>query len=117
MQNTVDVDTLTNQHSTALHIAAWKGYCHVIECLVGWGAALDIGDQMGNTPLLLIVLGKLPMFTDSPRLNKVRQLFPCQQAPLSAHVVNAVGATFMVNRRQSLLAPGIGIEFTAANNL
>ena len=67
----MDIDAATPQNCTALHIAACNGHCHAVECLVGWGAALNVRDQDGDTPLLLLARGKEPIFAESPQLKKV----------------------------------------------
>ena len=40
---------------TPLHVAALSSCWSELECLVGWGAALDPADHLGNTPLFIVI--------------------------------------------------------------
>lgn len=67
----MDINAVTPQNFTALHVAVCNGYSHAVECLVGWGAALNARDQDGSTPLLLLARGEEPMLAESPQLKEV----------------------------------------------
>ena len=67
--NHQNIDTLT-----ALHEAVASAHWSVVECLVGWGAALDLVSSDGNTPLHLVVKSKSAVIPESPQLVKVKNL-------------------------------------------
>lgn len=48
-------DTTREEERTALHLATAEGHTHTAQYLVNTGAAVDLGDGEGNTPLLLAV--------------------------------------------------------------
>ena len=70
-QEHVDIDIRSEAQSTALHGAAEYSYWSVIECLVGWGAALNLVNRSGNTPLHNVVGLKSPEIPESPQLMQV----------------------------------------------
>ncbi len=43
------------EHSTALHVAAWKGVASTVHLLIARGAPIDAKDGKGRTPLILAV--------------------------------------------------------------
>lgn len=59
---------------TPMHLAAMQSQWSVIECLVGWGTALDLVEINGNTPLHMISAAKSTHITDSPQLKQVGEV-------------------------------------------
>ena len=57
--------------STPLHVAAAKSQWSAMECLVGWGAALNPVDNSGNIPLHIVTAMKSSDALESPQLNQV----------------------------------------------
>ena len=57
--------------STALHMAAEISKWSVVECLIGWGAALNLVDQNGNTPLHCVIETKSFTNPESPQIKGV----------------------------------------------
>lgn len=61
--------------ATPLHLAAmksgWSSDWSVIECLVGWGAALNLVDVDGNTPLHIVIQVKGAITPESSQLKQV----------------------------------------------
>lgn len=70
-QESVDINETTPGKVTALHLAAQYGHYALIECLVGWGAALNRIDVLGNTPLWLVVSHKKNTTLFTPQLKLV----------------------------------------------
>ena len=60
-----------NSGGTPLHVAAAKTHWSVLECLVGWGAALNTVDGEGDTPLLIVTVRRSCVIPESPQLNQV----------------------------------------------
>ena len=57
---------------TPLHMAIHKSRWSVVECLVGWGALLNVVDSDGNTPLhILITLRSVD--PGSPQIKQVNE--------------------------------------------
>ena len=58
---------------TPLHVAALSSCWSELECLVGWGAALDLADRLGNTPVFVVIMQttKAAAKLTSPTLKKV----------------------------------------------
>ena len=58
---------------TPLHVAALSSCWSELECLVGWGAALDPADLLGNTPVYVVIrqARKAATKVTSPTLKKV----------------------------------------------
>ena len=56
---------------TPLHVAADRSKWNVVECLVGWGAALNLVDRDGNTPLHCVIKKKCLMNPESPQIERV----------------------------------------------
>ena len=58
---------------TPLHVAILKGYSRIIECLVGYGASLNVGDCDGDTPLHLVLdRDKMEaLSSETPEMNEV----------------------------------------------
>ena len=56
-----------------LHVAALSSCWSELECLVGWGAALDPADLLGNTPVYVVITQTRKAATKltSPTLKKV----------------------------------------------
>ena len=61
----------TPSKSTPLHMAAKKSYWSTVECLVGWGAALNPVDSDGSTPLHMVIEAKSPVMPESSQLKQV----------------------------------------------
>ena len=61
---------------TPLHLAAFKSYWSVIECLVGWGADLNSTDRIGYTPVRVIIVRKSDVKPTSPTLKMVNYIVP-----------------------------------------
>ena len=57
--------------ATPLHLAADRASWAVVECLVGWGALLNVTDVNGETPLHIVVYRKSPTVPDSVQLKMV----------------------------------------------
>ena len=65
------------QHTTGatpLHEAAEVSQWSALECLVGWGAALNPVDKHGNTPLHLVTTKKSHEAPESPQLHQVNNV-------------------------------------------
>ena len=76
----LDKPALTSD-DTALHIAAKKGNTGCLECLVGYGASLDLVDMNGYSPLHVVLYKKnmKPLNSErAPHLNKVYDVNLCQ---------------------------------------
>ena len=56
---------------TPLHVAISKSYWSVVECLVGWGAALDPIGNDGDTALHMAINVKAVVTPTSPTLKRV----------------------------------------------
>ena len=58
---------------TPLHVAALSSCWSELECLVGWGAALDPADRLGSTPVYIVITRarKAAAKLTSPTLKKV----------------------------------------------
>ena len=56
---------------TPLHAAADRNCWSVLECLVGWGAELNVADIGGRTPLNVVVRHKSSVVPDSMQLKMV----------------------------------------------
>ena len=67
----MDINQSQDDRSTPLQIAAEKPQWSVLECLVGWGAALNLVNRHGNTPLHAVTMLRSPVTPDSPQLNEV----------------------------------------------
>ena len=57
--------------ATPLHYAAIGASWAAVECLVGWGAQLNVTAVNGETPLHCVVEGKSPVVPDSVQLKMV----------------------------------------------
>lgn len=80
-QSNVDINVETAESATALHLAAERGHWSVVECLVGWGAAVNMSDARGNTPMHIVASNKRETIPESPHLRKVKIL----QLPFETH--------------------------------
>ena len=56
---------------TPLHVAITQSYWSVVECLVGWGAALDPVGKKGDTALHVAINVKNAERPTSPTLKRV----------------------------------------------
>ena len=56
---------------TPLHIATNKSRWSVVECLVGWGALLNVVDCDGNTPLHIVIALRSVKDPGSPQIKQV----------------------------------------------
>ena len=56
---------------TPLYGAAVKSQWSALECLVGWGAALNVVDKDGCTPLYVVTNQKSSVIPESPQLIQV----------------------------------------------
>ena len=56
---------------TPLHVAVTQSYWSVVECLVGWGAALDPVGNDGDTALHMAINVKTAVRPTSPTLKRV----------------------------------------------
>ena len=56
---------------TPLHIATNKSRWSVVECLVGWGALLNVVDCEGNTPLHILITLRSVKDPGSPQIKQV----------------------------------------------
>ena len=73
LQGSVDINVKTyTATATPLHLAAGKSHWGVLECLVGWGAALDPVNKDGNTPLQTVTSKRSSVIPESPQLNQVQ---------------------------------------------
>ena len=72
-QDTCDLDYTSYTGFTALFIACKEGNTRSVECLVGYGADLNIADELGNTALHFVLAKKnmKPLSDWTPHLNKV----------------------------------------------
>ena len=57
--------------TTPLRYAAARASWAVMECLMGWGAQLDVTDVTGETALHTVVRKKSPVVPDSEQLKMV----------------------------------------------
>ena len=57
--------------STPLHLAAERAEWSALECLVGWGAAVNPVNKHGNTPLHAVTMKRSPEIPESPQLKQV----------------------------------------------
>lgn len=60
---------------TPLHLAAQRGYCRIVECLVGYGADVNMLSNEGDTVMHFIVANKnmQPPSSSTPQIQKVIQ--------------------------------------------
>ena len=56
---------------TPLHMAIHKSRWSVVECLVGWGALLNVVDCDGNTPLHILITSRSVKDPGSPQIEQV----------------------------------------------
>lgn len=83
LQPSCNLESLTEDRCTALHLATIQGYPAVIERLVGYGADVNATLEDGNAPLhiLLSKQGNMKeLSTDTPEIMKVlflRGAWPC----------------------------------------
>ena len=71
-QEACNIDALTHNGLSALHVAAMKKKPKVLELLVGYGAQLDLTDDDGDTPLHMVLDRELCLPSDSvPRIHRV----------------------------------------------
>ena len=71
-QNSVDINAeSTDTRATPLHLAAYQGHWNVLECLVGWGAMLNVMDKNGDTPLHFVIASTKELPVESTQLKKV----------------------------------------------
>ena len=66
----INIQSLESK-STPLHMAIKSSRWSVVECLVGWGALLNVVDRDGNTPLHTV--NKL-MSVNSPGSPQIEQV-------------------------------------------
>ena len=52
-------------------MAIKKSHWSVVECLVGWGALLNLVDIGGNTPLHSVITSKSVISPESPQIKQV----------------------------------------------
>ena len=66
---------MTYDGATALHLACVKGNVRSIECLVGYGAAVELTDDKGLTPLHYVIAQAemKPLSEWTRHLNEVRR--------------------------------------------
>ena len=84
MQEKCDIDAVTGDVHTALHLAVDRGYTRTVELLVGHGIDLDVIEERGITALH-IVLARNPIVSipeDSPELHKVYAMLMLTKGPL-----------------------------------
>lgn len=69
------IDAKTDKQRTALHIAAYSAHSRILEKLVQYGAALNVQDMYGDTPLHDVLARDVvvPISDETPRLKKVCQ--------------------------------------------
>ena len=67
----MDINVIDLSANTPLHCAAEAAHWSVLECLVGWGAALDSVNRNGHTPLHIVTGGKRSVTPESPQLKQV----------------------------------------------
>ena len=71
-QASVDINIRTSEsNSSPLHAAVQYSHWSVVECLVGWGAALNPTNNKGNTPLHDVIRLQSPVIPESPQLKLV----------------------------------------------
>ena len=60
-----------------MHVATGEGHIRSVECLVGYGADVEVKDDKGITPLHLVMAKKnmKPLSPLTPHLNQV--IFTC----------------------------------------
>ena len=75
MQETCEVDRKNFADQTPLHIASREGHIKSLECLVGYGADVEVTDLQGNTPLHFVLAKKnmKPLSDWTLHLNEVRE--------------------------------------------
>ena len=59
---------------TPLHMAIDKSHWSVVECLVGWGALLNVVDCDGNTPLHILITLRSVKDPGSPQIKQVSNI-------------------------------------------
>ena len=58
---------------TPLHLAISKSRWSIVECLVGWGALLNLVDHDGNTPLHKVITLRSVKDPGSPQIKQVNE--------------------------------------------
>ena len=59
-----EVDSLTNDNRSPLHVAAMEGYPVMVEILLDYGAHVNVVDNDGDTPLHLALAKETLLHTD-----------------------------------------------------
>ena len=67
------IDAKTDKQRTALHIAAYNAHTRILEKLVHYGAALNVQDTYGDTPLHDVLSRDvvITLSDETPQLKKV----------------------------------------------
>ena len=73
LQKKCDIDAISNDVRTALHVAVDQNHPSIVELLVGHGVDLSVVDEDGETALHMAVITTdvLDISDDSPELKKV----------------------------------------------
>ena len=73
LQAACNIEAVTANQNTALHLALGKGHTRIVERLVGYGSSLNCKDKDGDTPLHITLLKKSiePLSDETPQLKLV----------------------------------------------
>jgi ankyrin repeat protein len=102
--DTCDMNIRTHMGQAPLHIATGEGHIRSVECLVGYGADVEVKDRKGITPLHFVLAKKnmKPLSPATPHLNEVHEMVSCADNSIQNVPVYITVACFLVSEGASL---------------